>query len=157
MFSYESGLILATLLWLWTTISALVVINSRMERNLNRIGQSISWLTLKPEPILASEIHQSQLRKSIKFLLIYGIGLFLVLGSWIYVASFVAMIIHRMRMDSGAPQAIKDFRWKLKNTDMTFDQLIKEMMKVGEQDPAKFEEVKSQMIDNLRDRGIHIA
>jgi uncharacterized protein (DUF1786 family) len=69
------------------------------------------------------------------------------------VALAVGTIIYRKSKDSGAPQAVREFRWKLKNTDLTFDQLVKELMKVSDQDPSDFERVRSQMLQELKERG----
>jgi hypothetical protein len=154
VFSYEAGLLVAFCLWLWITVAALVAINSRMERNLNRIGQRLSWLTLTPKPLSPEEIHHSALRKVAKFLLLYGTGLPFVLASWLYVAYVVALLIYRRSKDSGAPQAVREFRWKMRNVDMTFDQLVRELMKVSEQDPATFDQVKQELLNELQERGV---
>jgi hypothetical protein len=81
VFSYESGLLVASLVWLWAVINALVLINSRMERNLNCIGQRLSWLTLTPKQGSSEEARHSLLRKILKFVLIFGMGLPFVLTS----------------------------------------------------------------------------
>lgn len=154
MVSYESGLLLAFLLWLWAVVNALVLINSRMETNLNRIGQRLSWLTLTPKAMSAEDSIRSPFRKAVKFSLIFGAGLPFVLASWLYVAVVAGTVIYRRSKDAGAPQAVREFRWKLKNTDMSFDQLIKELMKVSDQDPADFEKFKSTMLHELGERGI---
>lgn len=44
MFDYETGLLFAFLLWLYNVITSIVMINSRFERNMNKIGQRLSWL-----------------------------------------------------------------------------------------------------------------
>lgn len=155
MFEYESGLILAFLLWLWITISAIVSINSRMNRNLQKIGQRLSWLTMSPKPISPEEASQTTFRKVMKFLLLYGTGLPFVLASWLYVLYVVILLVYRKTKDSGAPQAVREFRWKLRNTDMTFDQLVKELMKVSDQDPSTFEKVKADLIHELQEQGLH--
>ena len=154
MFSYESGILVAVLLWLWVTISAIVSINSRMNRNLHKIGQRLSWLTMIPKPMSAEEVHHTTIRKVMKFLLLYGTGLPFVLASWLYVAYVVGLLIYRKSKDSGAPQAVREFRWKLRNTDMTFDQLVKELMKVSDRDPDEFEKVKADLLRELDEQGL---
>lgn len=157
MFSYEFGLLIAFLLWLWTVVNALVLINSRLERNLNRIGQRLSWLTLTPTAMSAEDLNCSQLRKAAKFLLIFGTGLPFVFASWLYVALVAGTVMYRKSKDAGAPQAVREFRWKLKNTDMSFDQLVKELMKVAEQDPADFDKFKADMLYELEASGIRAS
>jgi hypothetical protein len=128
-----------------------------MERNLNRIGQRLSWLTLTPKAIEPGESSHSLTRKILRFLLIFGLGLPFVLASWLYVALVVGTVIYRKSKDAGAPQAVREFRWKLKNTEMTFDQLIKELMKASDQDPTSFETVKAEILHDLNDRGIRVG
>jgi hypothetical protein len=154
LFSYEAGLLVAFLLWLWVTISAMVSINSRMNRNLHKIGQRLSWMTMTPKPMSAEDANRTAFGKVLKFLLLYGTGLPFVLASWLYVAYVVGLIIYRKSKDSGAPQAVREFRWKLRNTDMAFDQIVKELMKVSDQDPADFEKVKADLIRELHEQGL---
>ena len=154
MFSYETGLLLAFLLWLWLTVSAIMTINSRMNRNLNRIGQRLSWLTMTPKPMSAEEVNHGSLRKIMKFLLLYGTGLPFVFTSWLYVLYVLGLLLYRKSKDSGAPQAVRELRWKLRNTEMNFDQLVKEMMKVSDQDPANFEQVKADLLRQLHEQGL---
>jgi hypothetical protein len=102
----------------------------------------------------AEEANHSAFRKILKFLLLYGTGLPFVLASWLYVAYVVGLILYRRSKDSGAPQAVREFRWKLRNTEMTFDQIVKELMKVTDQNPADFEKVKADLIQELDEQGL---
>jgi hypothetical protein len=131
-----------------------VAINSRTNRNLQKIGQRLSWLTMTPKPMSAEEVSHSGLRKLMKFLLLYGTGLPFVLTSWLYVLYVVGLLIYRRSKDAGAPQAVREFRWKLRNTDMTFDQLVKELMKLSDRDPADFEQVKADLVRELHEQGL---
>ncbi len=42
----------------------------------------------------------------------------------------------------------------MKNADLTFDQLVKELMKVTEEDPSKFEEFRANIVHELQERGL---
>ena len=87
------------------------------------------------------------------FLFIVAIGLPFVLLSWLYVALFVGTAAYNRIKDSGAPQAVRESRWKMKNVDMSFDQIVRELMKVSEQDPATFEKVRDDIAQEMADRG----
>lgn len=154
MFDYETGIFFAFLLWLYNAIMIVVSINSRLERNLNRIGQRLSWLTLMPKPLEPDDLSRSTTSKVLRYLLVVGIGLPFILLSWLNVALSVATILYRRAKDSGAPQTVREFRWKLRNTDLTFDQLVRESMKVTEEDSSKFEEFRASMINELEERGL---
>lgn len=81
MFSYESGLVIAFLLWFIGTIHTLVLINSKLQRNLIKIGQRLSWITLTPKPMEGEDLNRSTFSKTVKFIFIAGIGLVSVLLS----------------------------------------------------------------------------
>ncbi len=151
---YESGLLIALLLWLWLTITSIVALNSRMNRNLRKIGQRLSWLTMTPKPISREEVNHGFVRIGLKFVIVFGTGLPFIFASWLYVIYIVGILFYRKSKDSGAPQAVREFRWKLRNMDMTLDQIIKELMKVTDQDPNEFEAVKAEFVRELRDQGI---
>lgn len=154
MFDYETGIFFAFLLWLYNAIMIVVSVNSRLERNLNRIGQRLSWLTLTPKPMDSDDLSRSTVSKILRYLLIVGISLPFILLSWLNVALAIATIIYRRAKDSGAPQAVREFRWKMKNADLTFDQLAKEMMKISEDDSSKFEEFRTTIVNELEERGL---
>jgi len=153
MFSYEFGLLVAFGFWLWFTGAALIAINSQLERNLNKIGQRLSWLTLAPKPMDADERNQPAWRSVLKFVLLYGTALPFVLTSWIYVAYSVATFLYRLTKDRGAPQAVTEFRWKLRNADLSFDDLVRESMKASGQDVHEFETVRTGLRTELAERG----
>ncbi|MBS1191387.1 MAG: hypothetical protein H6R10_3179 [Rhodocyclaceae bacterium] len=154
MFDYETGIFVAVLLWLYNAVMIVVSVNSRLERNLNRMGQRLSWFTLTPKAMEPEDLARSTTSKIFRYLLVVGIGLPFVLLSWLNVGLAVATILYRRAKDSGAPQAVREFRWKLRNTDLTFDQLVRESMKAAEEDPSKFEEFRASMITELEERGL---
>lgn len=154
MFSYEGGIAIAFFLWLFSVINLLITINSRFERNLNKIGQRTSWGTLAPTELTLEDMRRSRLSKTLRFLLIYGIALISIFLSWLYVALVIAQIAYRKSKDAGAPVAIKEFRWKMKNTDMSFDQIVKEIMKISDQDPANFESFRNDLRSDLKAKGV---
>lgn len=151
---YEDGLVVALLLWIWNAIMIIVMINSKMERNINRIGQRLSWTTLEPEPMKASDIHRPFLSSAGKYLLIIGIGFVFSFLSWAAVALKMGSLIYRWGKNYGKPQAVREFEWKLKNMDMPFDQIIKESMKVSDIDPKEFEQYRSSLLQDLYERGL---
>ena len=154
MFDYETGIFFAFLLWLYNAVMIVVSVNSRLERNLNRMGQRLSWATLTPKPLEPDDLSLSTTSKVLRYLLVVGIGLPFILFSWLNVALAVATILYRRAKDSGAPQAVREFRWKLRNTELTFDQLVRESMKAAEEDPSKFEEFRASMVNELEERGL---
>jgi len=154
VFDYETGLLLAFLLWLYNAVAIVVSVNSRLERNLNRMGQRLSWLTLMPKPMDVEDRSRSTLSKVFRYLFIVGIGLPFVLLSWLYVVLAAGGIIYKRTKDFGAPQVVREFRWKMKNTDLTFDRLIKELMKVSEEDPSNFAEFRGKIVRELEERGL---
>lgn len=154
MFDYETGIGIAFLLWFASAVVLIVSINSRMNRNLEKIGQRLSWLSLTPKPMSASDQNRSPVTSILKFLLVIGLSLPFVLLSWMYVAIQASTFVYKKAKDAGAPQVIREFRWKLKNVDMTFDQVVKEGMKISEQPLEEFEKARVEILDQMSQRGL---
>ena len=75
MFDYETGIFFAFLLWLYNAVMIVISVNSRLERNLNRMGQRLSWFTLTPKPLERDDLSRSTTSKVLRYLLVVGIGL----------------------------------------------------------------------------------
>lgn len=145
MFSYENGLILALLMWLWGFIDVIIRTNSQMSRNLKKIGKKISWFDLSLKDITHNDMKISPIKKIAFFILWFVILPFpFIFTSWAYVFVFTFLFIYRVKKNFGMPQSYKEFQWKLKNIDMSFDEIIKEMMLATNQDMSKLEEVKEE-------------
>jgi len=61
-------------------------------------------------------------------------------------------MIYRYSQDSGAPQSVKDFRWKIKNSEMTFDELVLEVMKLKEIPIEEFDMSKAELLEFVEQR-----
>lgn len=150
---YESGLLFAFLLWAYCVVTGLLRINSQFQRNLNRIGQRVSWTTGKVV-LLDSDAYQKPMwHKIVKFLFLTCLGLAFVLLSWAYVAMMAFSILYQLSKDFGAPQLVKEFRWKMRNRNLSLDEIIREVMKVGGQVPSEFDEAKEAVLCELEERG----
>lgn len=66
------------------------------------------------------------------------------------------MLAYRITKDFGAPVSVKEFRWKLRNMDMNFDQIIKELMILSDTNPSEFEVVKQNLRQSIKDRQIDL-
>lgn len=126
---YESGLLLAFALWLFSSVELIVRVNSQLERNLNRIGQRHSWLSGAVKRIEPGR-RTGMLRAIGKYLLIVLTGLPFVLLSWLYVALIVGQFAWRWSKNAGAPPAMREMRWKMRNLDMSFEQLAQSLHKL---------------------------
>ena len=148
---YELGLLVAFLIWLYSSVAILLRVNSQFERNLNKIGQRLSWTTGKIVHLDSAK--QTLGNKICKYFLIVFTGLVFVLLSWGYVAMAVMSFIHTFSKDIGAPQSVKEFRWKLRNRNLSFDDIVKETVLVAGQPPHNFEEAKEAILSDLEERG----
>jgi hypothetical protein len=156
VFTYENGLVIAFLLWLYNTISIIVAFNSTLERNLNRMGKRHSYLTLQAVELTSEDQARSTLKKLMVYLGVMAFNLVFVIFSWLQVAVLIATLVYRKSQDFGAPQSVKEFRWKMKNVDMPFDQLMKALMKLNEEDPSNFEVFRERVRNNLLERDLVI-
>ena len=152
MFSYENGVLISFILYLYHMTALLMLINSIAERNLNKVGEAYSWLSFKPVLMTKYDFDRPIYKSVGKFLIIaIWQGLFILL-SWINIFLFVSLNIYRISQDYGAPKEVKDFRWKLKNQNLSFDELILEIMKVKDLDKENFEQHRIEMIEFVKER-----
>lgn len=152
---YEVGLLVALLMWMGYNIILLVSINSCHERNLNKIGKRLSWVGLTVTELEQDDLHRSFVMKALRFLLIAAFGLPFVLLSWIYVFAGVGGFLYRFSRDSGVPQSVKEFRWRMRNVEMTYDQLVTELMKLETEQRFSFEEYRARLTAELKERGVY--
>lgn len=149
MFTYENGLLLAFFIWVFGVIRVVILSNSRAQKNLKLIGKRMSYnlgvivdYDYKKEPVYWVVL---------KFIFLHVLlSLPFVFLSWVYVIYVLGIYSYVFLKDIGAPQSIKEFRWKLRNTDMTFDQIIKEVMKISDQNPEDFEKVRDEIKEEVR-------
>lgn len=121
---YELGLLVAFLLWVYNSVMVVVNANSLLSRNLAKVGMRLSWWTAQPVPI---GDNASTGWRVFSALLLVVSGLIGILFSWVSVAGSIGMILYQRSKGSGMPQAVKELRWKLRNIDMTRDQILSEM------------------------------
>lgn len=152
MFTYENGLIVAALLYVYYLFNLVITINSTAERNLNKVGERHSWLTLRPKPMEAPDFVSTLHKKIIKFLVVALFqGLFVFLG-WVGVLINIVLTFYYLAKDYGAPATIKEFRWKIRNVDLEFDEIIREFIKVRGLRSEEFDKVKEEMTAVINQR-----
>ena len=114
----------------------------------------MSWLTLTPKMMTSVDIQRSTTAKFFKFIFIVVWQGFFVFLSWINVLINLVAIIYRVSKDKGAPREVREFRWKLRNRDLTFDEMIREIIKVNGLNEADFEKIKQSKINDLIEVGV---
>ena len=154
---YFTGVGVAALIWLYGLVTLVIAVNSCQERNLRKVGQRVSWLTRRPKQLSPDELNRPLWKGAVKFLLIGAVSLPFVLLSWVQVLLFVGTVLYEKSKDSGAPAAVREFRWKMRNIEMSFDDIIKESMKVAGTPADKFEEVRAATIEDLVGKGLWAA
>lgn len=154
MFSYENGLLVSFFLYCYYIFNLILTLNSTAEQNLNKVGERHSWLSLKPKLMDSSDFDRPFIKKIGKFIFVvvwHGLFVFL---SWFNVCMAVGYIFYIRYIDSGAPKAVKEFRWKLRNLDMTFDEICLELIKVKGLELEDFDAVKLELIEFINERRI---
>ena len=153
---YETGLLFAFLTWVYGLVSVFVQINGQMNRNFQKIGMRLSWLSYKPKAMTREDQNAPIWKSVLKFLLIAAIGIPFIFLSWLQVVIYVGTQLYRWSKDRGVPQAVREYRWKLKNLDMSMDQVIKELMTVEGMDPERFDEFKAEIVTDMKSRGLTV-
>ena len=152
--NWETGVGIAFLMWLWNSVMVILHANSRLDANLRKIGLRISWLTFAPKELSPKARDRPFWKNALKYALFVGLGLPLVLLSWLYVAMSVGMLIWSWSKNQGAPQTVREYRWKMRNVDMDLDDLVRESMKAKGTPPEDFERAKADTLTHLQERGL---
>lgn len=143
---YESGLLVALIIWFWRLIYAFLQLNSKKAKNLKLIGKRLSWLDLSVKNISIKFIEESIFYKVIKFSLIWIIvPLVFVLTSWIYVVYNVGIFLYKRSQNSGIPIDFKEYQWKINNLTLTFDQMAELTYKMTDQNQFTLEQFKQYL------------
>ena len=118
---YEWGTVIAFFLWCYWVIVIVINAHSRLAKNLAKVDLRISWFSQQPVPKEDRAGFGWALGKCIFMLFSLVISMLL---SWVSVAFSVGMIFYNKSKSAGMPAAIREARWKLRNIDLTRDQVI---------------------------------
>lgn len=152
---YETGLFIALAIWVFKIVWAFQHLNSNVNSNLNQIGQRVSWVDFKPKPITKEYLKEGITYKIIKFLAIWVITPFLfALTSWLYVIYSVGLFLYKRSVDSGKPIEVKELQWRMRNQNLSFDQVVEIMVKANKMDEAKLDEYKEAIRNEMRNNGL---
>jgi hypothetical protein len=131
----------------------LVTINSQAERNLRKIGMRHSWFSHRPKEISKNYNKRGIVMHVAKFALVEVMGLVCILLSWVQVAFFIGTIFYSLAKDSGAPTDVKEFRWKMRNRELSFDEIVAGLALTSGQNTSP-QWLGDQIREEMRDRGL---
>lgn len=152
---YEAGVVVALALWIAKVVFVFVQLNSVQQRNLNKVGKRLSWLTLTAKPLKKSDIDASITLKVFKFFIIWlVIPFFLIFTSWVYVFFFLTGVIYSFYRNIGKPQEVKEFQWKLKNMDLSFDQIVDGFSQIAGLSLEDATEAKAHIKEQMKRDGL---
>jgi len=150
---YETGFGLALLLWVVGNALWIAERLSLRNRNLRKLGLRLS-LTGEVTPMNSYDANRAFWVRALKFCLFSFVGLLCTLTSWLYVAMYLGGMAWRWSKQAGAPAANKEFIWRLRNIDMSVDELIRQSMKVNGRPEEEFEVVRRDVLRDLEERGL---
>lgn len=150
---YETGVGVALLVWLASQVFGVVERMSIKARNLRRFGMKVSALG-ELQPITENDAKRHWAVRLLVHAGVALIGLLSTLLSWVYVAFYVGNLAWIWSKQVGAPAEVREFRWRLKNIDMSLDDLIRASMKAQGIAADRFEEVRSAHVEDMRARGL---
>lgn len=144
---YESGVVAALLLWCAAQVRLLIALNSQLERNLRKVRMRHSWTTLTAKPSEPGEWPAGFAAKMLKFTLLSVVGLVGTLFSWLSVATYIGSVIYVKSKDAGAPAEVRELRWRMRNQDMTREQIAESMAKASFSDEGDRAKAKAQIME----------
>jgi hypothetical protein len=128
---YEIGVYFSLFYWLYQSIFLIILINSQMEKNLNKVYQRLSWSTFRTKQIESyDEVHPHIFKMIMKYIFIILVNLLLIFLSWVYLFYvFVNTMFNRYKRD-GEPEVMKTFRWRMRNSNLSYEQILQELYKI---------------------------
>jgi len=153
---YESGVLIAFCLWVYNSAMAVALVNSQLNKNLKKIGIRVGWLDGNPKPMTPADQKITFIKVTIKVAAFVFLGLISLLLSWVLVALYVVMMTWKFAKDSGVPEAVKNYRWVMRNKNMSRDEVIAEFMKLQGLPSENFDTYKQELLNDLLLRGLSI-
>lgn len=156
MSGYEQGVFLAFVIWLIETTGLFLSLNSKLNSNLRKVGCRLRWSGGQPIMIEQDEINPTKNKIIIKFSLYILSGIVSIIFSWLFVIYSIAKWVKSFcSYNFGTPEVVKIQRFKMKNIDMNFDQILKLMYDVevvlGPQTKkTKFLDYKKNHIEKMK-------
>lgn len=124
---YEAGAFVAFLLWAYSVTMTVVRLNSRLARNLRTVGLRVRWSGAAPTRMERADYGPRPGWTTAKILFFAVSGLFSIILSWVAVAWHVGSMLYFHQLQSGKPSAMREFEWRMRNVEMSFDQIIEAM------------------------------
>lgn len=152
--TYELGVFFALLFWFFHMTMIVVRANSLLAKNLKKLGMRISWINGRPQPISYTEESRSFLSVFFRYALLAIFTLPIILLSWVYVLLVIADSIYRLTKNIGEPIARRELKWKFRNVDMSFDQIIIESMKANGEEIKDIEEIRQEFLREIKQNKI---
>ncbi len=125
---YELGALIAAILVCISLAANLAASWSALGFNLALIGLRISIFTGQPVPMGSRSVLGRVFRAALWLL---SLVLSAVL-SWATVAGVIGMFLYNKNKDAGAPQPVKELRWRMRNVYMTKEQIEQEVSLASE-------------------------
>jgi hypothetical protein len=154
MFSYETGVTIAVAIYFTLTLNTIILLNSVLEKNLNKIGYRLSRVTLSWKGLTSDFKNRSIFAKVLFWISFLTFGLLLTLLSWLYVFVFIQLLIYELNNRYGTPRNVLECRWKMRNVDMSFDQIVAEIVKSKSEESLSFDKFKSDLLSDMIERGL---
>ena len=153
IFSYGSGIFFAVLVWLYTTIWRVIDVKwSKYSRNLAKIGLQQTLFTVETVAMPAGAV--SPKVKIWKILLLFAVGFPFIFASWGYIVYVVAQFFWGRMKKADMPEKLKEAAWFMRNTDMTFDQVVERMHAADAVPGQDFYDFRHGLIEDMKARGI---
>ena len=152
---YELGLLIALAMWLFGQALLIASLNSTFATNVQRLGMRISWSTLRPRPAERPDHTGLTIGKFFKWFLLAVAGLLWALTSWLAVVSFVGLVLYNISQAVGMPQALKEWKWRMKNQLLSQADLVTGTLQASGIGQEEIPSRAREMLADLNERGFH--
>ena len=152
MFTYENGILVNALISSIYSILLIVVINSTASRNLRHLGERYSWVDFSIKPMSESDFNRTPLKSAGKYFFVIALQIPTIFLSWLNVFLVALLTAYKLYKDAGAPNSVKDFRWKIRNIEMSFDEMVQALLEARGLKSEDFQTLRAEIIRTVKER-----
>lgn len=156
MTDYELGMFWAFILFTSDSIYRICLLKSKLNKNFKKVGIRLKWSTGLPTFMEFDELKPSKFFIAFKISMIFLGGIFCIFLSWVYVIySLFFWVRNFYKNNFNIPETLKIARFKLRNFDMTFDEVLEQCYEADSFASSnikklKFNDYKKNHIDKMK-------
>jgi hypothetical protein len=99
-----------------------------------------------------SDFNRTPLKSAGKYFFVIALQIPTIFLSWLNVFLVALLTAYKLYKDAGAPNSVKDFRWKIRNIEMSFDEMVQALLEARGLKSEDFQTLRAEIIRTVKER-----